>query len=126
MESIPPELILNWDQTGIKYVLVSCWTLEKKGSNCVEIAGIDDKCQITALLASALSDFLPAQLIYAGKTPACLPKVQFPSDWHVTFTPKHWSNEDTMLAYTNNIVMPYVGNTPHTKATPVTVGLGPL
>ena len=55
IESIPPELIINWDQTGIKYVPVSCWTLEKKGSNRVEIAGVDDKRQITALLAGALS-----------------------------------------------------------------------
>ncbi len=85
MESIPPELIIDWDQTGIKYVPVSCWTLEKIGLNRVEIAGIDDKRQITALLAGALSGhFLLAQLIYAGKT---LSKIQFPSDWHVTFTP---------------------------------------
>ena len=62
----------------------------------MEISGVDDKRQITALLAGTLSGhFLPAQLIYAGKTPACLPKVQFLSDWHVTFTPNHWSNEDT-------------------------------
>ncbi len=61
MESIPSELIVNWDQTGIKYVPVSCWTLEKKGSNRVEIAGVNDKRQITALIAGALSGcFLPA------------------------------------------------------------------
>ena len=93
MESIPPALIINWDQTGMKYVPVSCWTLEKKGSNRVEIAGVDDKRQITALFADALSGYvLPVQLINAGKTPACLPKVQFPNDWDVTLTPKHWSN----------------------------------
>ena len=109
MESIPPELIINWDQTGIKYVPVSCWTLEKKGSKRVEIAGVDNKRQITALLAGTLAgQFLPAQLIYAGKTPACLPKTKFPSNWHVTFTPNHWSNEDTMLAYIDSIIIPYV------------------
>ena len=88
MESIPPELIINWDQTGIKYVPVSCWTLEKKGSKRVEIAGVDDKHQITALLAGTLAgQVLPAQLIYARETPVCMPKTRFPSDWHVTFTP---------------------------------------
>ena len=55
MESNPPDLIINWHQTGIKYVPVSCWTLEKKGSNRVEIAGVNDKCQLAALLAGALS-----------------------------------------------------------------------
>ena len=109
MESIPPELIINWDHTGIKYVPVSCWTLEKKGSKHVEIAGVDDKRQFTALLAGTLAgQFLPAQLIYAGKTPACMPKTSFPSDGHVTFTPNQWSNEDTMLAYIENVIVPYV------------------
>ena len=28
MEEIPDELVINWDQTGIKYVPVSQWTME--------------------------------------------------------------------------------------------------
>ena len=32
MEEIPPELVLNWDQTGIKLVPVSTHTMEKEGS----------------------------------------------------------------------------------------------
>ncbi len=32
MEEIPPELILNWDQTSIKLVPVSSHTLERQGS----------------------------------------------------------------------------------------------
>ena len=47
MEDIPKQLIINWDQTGMKYVPVSNWTFEKKGSKRVEIAGLDDKCQNT-------------------------------------------------------------------------------
>ena len=124
MENIPPELIINWDQTGIKYVPISCWTLAQKGTKCLEISGVDgvdDKRQITALLAGTLSGhFLPAQLIYAGKTPACLPKVHFPSDWHVTFTPNHWSYEDTMLAYIDNVIIPYVTETRATLKLPQT------
>ena len=30
IEDIPPCLIINWDQTGIHYVPVSPWTMEKK------------------------------------------------------------------------------------------------
>ena len=78
MEEIPPELILNWDQTGIKIV--------------------------------PSSDFLPIQLIYAGKTNRCHPQFQFPSDWHITHAPKHWSNEETMLQYIDHIIVPYVEN----------------
>ena len=30
------------------------------------------------------------------------------SDWDITHTPNHWSNEQTMVQYTKNIIMPYV------------------
>ena len=43
MEDIPPELILNWDQTGINLVPASSWTMDKKGSKRVEITGVNDK-----------------------------------------------------------------------------------
>ncbi len=81
IEEIPPELIINWDHTGLDYVPVSSWTMAKEGSKRVEIAGIDDKRQITAVFAGTLaSEFLPPQLIYKGKTPRCLPNVEFPKD----------------------------------------------
>jgi len=51
----------------------------------VAIAGADDKRQITATLTvTASGEMLPAQLIYGGKTPACLPDTKFPSEWHIT------------------------------------------
>ena len=39
MEQIPKKLIINWDQTGMKYVPVSNWTFEEKEAKSVEIAG---------------------------------------------------------------------------------------
>ena len=93
MEDIPPQLVFNWDQTGISIVPGSSWTMEAKGSKRVEIVGMGDKRQITALFCGALSgEFLPPQLIYQGKTTACLPHHQFPTDWHVTYMPNHSSN----------------------------------
>ena len=49
MDEIPPELVFNWDQTGINIVSTSQWTMEVEGSKCVEIAGLTDKRQITAV-----------------------------------------------------------------------------
>lgn len=49
MEDIPAELIMNWDQTGIKLVPSSSWTMEKRGSKRVEMTGVGDKRQITAI-----------------------------------------------------------------------------
>ena len=99
MEDIPEELIINWDQTGFKYVPVS---------NC-EIAGLDDKRQLTVMLSYTMKGkLLPTQVIYAGKTPACLPKVDYPNDWYLIYTENHWSNEQTMMGYLHNILIPYV------------------
>ena len=108
MEDIPPQLIFNWDQTGISVVPGSSWTMDEKGSKRVEIVGISDKLQYTALFCGTLaSDFLPLQVIYQGKTAASLPQYDFPDDWHVTYTPNHWSNETKMKEYIEKIILPY-------------------
>ena len=60
IEEIPQELIINWDQTGIKYVPVDTWTMEKEGSKRVQVIGADDKRQITAVFAGTVAgEFLP-------------------------------------------------------------------
>lgn len=109
MDEIPPELILNWDQTGIHLVPASTWTMDQVGSKRVEISGVNDKHQITAIFCGTLTgDFLPIQLIYQGKTARCHPNFEFPSDWHVTHSPKHWSTEATMVQYIKEIIIPYI------------------
>ena len=109
MEEIPDSLIINWDQTGINYVPVSQWTMAKEGSKRVEVVGINDKRQITAVFAGNMAgDFLPVQLVYQGKTQKCLPNVDFPETWHITCTPNHWCNEDTVVQYIEKILIPYV------------------
>ena len=112
MEEIPGELIMNWDQTGINLVPASSYTMEQCGSKRVEMGGAGDKRQITAVFCGTiLGDFLPVQLIYKGKTPRCHPKYKFPPDWSITHSPKRWSNENTMLEYIDDIVIPYVEKT---------------
>ena len=112
MEEIPKDLILNWDQTAVNYVPVSNWNMAKEGSKKVPIAGIDDKQQITIVLAAAMNGkLLPLQLVYQGKTKACLPTVDFPTDWDVTFSPNHWCNGITMDHYVRNVIVPYVQDT---------------
>ena len=49
MEEISPQLILNWDQTGINIVPSSCWSMAERGSRRIELVGLKDKCQITAV-----------------------------------------------------------------------------
>ena len=95
------ELIINWDQTPIKFVPVSNWTHDKKGTERIQLAGLDDKRQITATIAgNILGHLLPAQLIYGSKTP------DFPPKWHITYSSNHWANEETMVAYIHNVLLP--------------------
>ena len=109
IEEIPAELILNCDQMGIKMVPSATWTMERQGDKRVEMTGVNDKCQITAVFCGSLvGDFLPVQLMYKGKTPRCHPRFAFPSDWHITHLAKHWSTEKTMLQYVEHILVPYV------------------
>ena len=45
--------MINWDQTGIHYVPVSSCTMAKVGSKRVEITGIVDKRQTTAVFGGS-------------------------------------------------------------------------
>ena len=109
LEDIPPALIINWDQTAINYVPPASWTMEVEGSKRVDLAGKDDKRQITACFAGTMEgDFLPPQLVYEGKTPRCLPQVDFPNDWHIAYSGSHWCNESTMQEYIDVIILPYI------------------
>ena len=49
MEEILLKLILNWDQTDIKLVSLTGWTMEEQGARRVELVGLYDKQQITAV-----------------------------------------------------------------------------
>ena len=87
-EEIPAELIMNWDQTGVKLVPSSSWTMEKQGLKTVEMVSTDDKWQITGdFCGTIVGDFLAVQLIYQGKTLHSHPHYKFPSGWDITHSP---------------------------------------
>ena len=60
IEEVLLQLVIKWDQTVIKIVPSSSWTMEKKGVKRVEIVVIDVKRQITTVLGCTLDGtFLP-------------------------------------------------------------------
>ena len=81
-----------------------------KGAVQVNGQGFDDKRGITMLLTVTMNGaLLPPQVIYQGKTDRCHPKkARFPSGWHITHTPTHWSNVETMHQYLKNILLPHI------------------
>ena len=112
MNDVPEDLIFNGDQTGINLVLGALWTMDKKGKKQIKIAGLQDKRQITAVMCgSIIGEILPPQLIYVGKTARCHPRISFPHNWVITHSSNHWSNEETMLQYIRDVIVPFVDST---------------
>uniref|UniRef100_A0A1X7UN64 Uncharacterized protein n=1 Tax=Amphimedon queenslandica TaxID=400682 RepID=A0A1X7UN64_AMPQE len=63
---------------------------EIQESKRVEITGIADKHQITAvLLDNLVGDFLPVQLINLGKSDQCHHRYEFLDDSDITHSPRH-------------------------------------
>ena len=55
MDEILLELVINVDQTALKYVLISHWTMDKEGIKSLEVVAKEDKRQFTAVFAGSLS-----------------------------------------------------------------------
>lgn len=112
---VPPELVLNWDQTGVWLMPTSgSCTYDQRGRKSIAITGADNKEAITAVVAvSASGAMLPLQLVFSGKTAASLPKLEIRNDvqllgWELTQTENHWSNLASMCSYVDNIIQPYI------------------
>jgi hypothetical protein len=50
---------------------------------------------------------LDPQLIFEGKTPKCLPKSPAPPGMVFDYSSSHWQTPETMIRYTNKILIPY-------------------
>lgn len=82
---IPNSLVIFVVETSIPMVPGGNWSLEKEGSRQLTIPGIEDKRQMTIALACPVDgSLMQPQVIYKGKTDACLPKYQFPEGWVVS------------------------------------------
>ena len=72
---VPPELVLNADQTTCSYVSVRRMTMAARNAMSVTIKGLTNKRNITLTFVITLSgEFLPMQVIYQGKTAASQPR----------------------------------------------------
>jgi hypothetical protein len=113
--SIPPELMVNTDQTGIHLIPIGgTRTWAEKGSKHVLVHGQDDKRQITvSVSSSAVGNLLPFQAIFTSTTHRCLPPQNEGSElceeagWHLTYSGNHWSNLDTCKDFVKKILEPY-------------------
>ena len=72
-EEVPAELVLNCDQTAIKIVPSTLWTMENHGSKRVEIVGKDDKRQINSSLSLSNAGRLPSYSVDIQRKDSLLP-----------------------------------------------------
>ena len=104
---IPPELVINTDQTPSSYVLVGRKTMAQCGKN-VPVKGSNDRRNITlTLVVTLVGFFLPFQIIYAGKSKASQP---CDAGFCISQNPSHWSNEEKMLKLIREVINLYVVN----------------
>ena len=108
--NIPPDLVLNADQTPSSYISVGKSTMAIRGERSVPIKGLTDKRNITLTFVVSLSgEFLPMQIIYCGKTTASqLRGFKFPKGFCLSQNPKHWSNEQETLELIDEVINPYI------------------
>ena len=109
--SIPDNLIINFDQTRLPYIVTGNSILNEEVAKSVPLQGKGKKKQIAGTFAVSMTgDFLPMQLIYERKTQQCLPKdAEFRwKEFDVTFTPNHWSNEEKSKQLLHNFIFPYL------------------
>ena len=106
---IPYSIILNINQTPLKYAPVSTRTLAEKNSKHVSISGLSDKQVITATIGITFTNtYLPVQLIYGGNTSQSFPKFSFPDSFSLSANPKHFSNTAESLKLLEEIIITYL------------------
>ena len=108
---IPSHLVMNLDQTSLKYIPAMNHTMAKKNSFSVPIIGSSDKGSITGTFMLTLDgQFLPIQLIYGEKTLKSLPNFEFADSFSLSVNPKDFSNTQESIKVVTEIVVPYVEN----------------
>ena len=100
---IPKSMVLNLDQTLVKYVSCGKTTLAKQNKNSVPVSSVSDKRMITATFTITLGrKLLQMQLIYGGKARKSFPTVKFPRGFLLSANPKQYSNEEVIVPYNQN------------------------
>ena len=102
-------MIINIDETLLKYVPVRNETLAAGGEHSGTIEGDRNKRLITGTFTISLhGEFLPMQLIYGGKTTQSLLRFEFSSDFYLSVNPKHSVNTKESFKFLDEVIKRYV------------------
>ena len=107
---IPPDLVVNGDETSVNLVGKSKFTFAQQGARKVRAIGIgdNDKAAVTATLCiSATGDVLPAQIIWPGKTNRTHPRGNPPEGVFWDHTESHWQTPDSFKRFIDKVLVPW-------------------
>lgn len=118
---VPPQLVINTDQTGLILIPAANYTYESRQSKFAAVIGAEEKRAITAVVGSSLAGMLlPLQLIFQGQDNNPDQKRSVPvleraktrafiesAKWHLTQSHNHWSTLATMKDYVVKILIPH-------------------
>ena len=119
--TIPPELVVGADETGIHLIPSSSYVLAKKGAKIVPRRDSDDKRQLTGMVSHSMAgNKLPLQLIFAGKTKAVLPALTDAElgGTLLSYSSSHWSTDITIVQWLKGVVQPYLARTKESLGLP--------
>ncbi|KAG9100505.1 hypothetical protein FS749_014953 [Ceratobasidium sp. UAMH 11750] len=115
VHKVPPQLIINADQTGVSYLGPGSKTWELKGSAQVPAIGQGEKRQFTLMAAvTAAGQVLPFQTIYKGQTKDSLPSEAARKVCELLgflFTSggdKHWSSFESMKEWVIKVLAKFI------------------
>lgn len=103
-------LVINFDETSLPALPAQSYTMAIRGATNVRITGASDKRNVTGVVAGARDgQKIPWQIIYQGKTKQCHPNTDLlPGDFNVTHTKKHWSTNESKVAYLIHVIVAFI------------------
>ena len=105
---IPLSLILNLDQTPLKYIPVGREMMALSGGKSVTIEGSSDKCCITRTFGITIhGEFLFIHLFYRRKTMLSPPRFKFPQGFCISANEKHFSGRCESVKYLEEVIVLY-------------------
>ena len=107
----------NLDQTQMNLIMGGDKTWNEKGASQVSVVGKEEKRAVTILVGVTMDGTaLPFQVIFKGKTTASCPSPNSPCydesielgfKYEPSKTDTYWSNQETMLKYYREILVPH-------------------
>ena len=103
---VPSELVFNFDQTGMKAIPTSNWTMVVERSKLVDIVGLEDKTGNN----SAVGKYIGWIFYCLQVKHVCHSKFSLSDEWDIHHTDNHW-NEASMVYYVEMVLLPFVEKT---------------